>query len=310
MQSNFVVDKSCDGFRLDSYILENLPNLTRSHIKNLIQNEKVCVDGKICTKAGEKIKNGQNVQICQDEPKSLEVKAENLNLDIVYEDDDLAVINKPKGMVVHPANGNENGTLVNALLFHLKNLSGINGVIRPGIVHRLDKDTSGLLIVAKNDHAHVNLAKQIETKTCHRYYVALCKGNFKEDEGVIKTGFGRSLKDRKQMSVFPLGQGKVAQTNYKVLQRFGNYTLVEFSLQTGRTHQIRVHCKYINHPIVGDEVYGCKDSLFKTNGQMLHAYKIEFTQPTTNKNLSFQIPYSDEILKAIKKLNNGAKNEN
>lgn len=299
--NNFVVNKDNQKVRLDAFVLQQLPNLTRSHIKNLIDEGHITIDGKN-KKSGEKLKEGQVVCVNLPEPKQLDILPENINLDIVYEDDDLAVINKPKGLVVHPANGNENGTLVNALLFHLKNLSGINGVVRPGIVHRLDKDTSGLLIVAKNDKSHVNLAKQIETKSCHRYYVALCKGKFKDDCGVIKTGYGRSQKDRKQMSVYPLGQGKVAETEYTVLKRFGNYTLVEFKLQTGRTHQIRVHCKYINHPIVGDEVYGVRNSQFKTNGQMLHAYKIEFTQPTTGKKMVISVPYSTEILKAINKL--------
>ncbi len=307
MQNNFVVNNEDSGLRLDAFVLKQMPNLTRSHIKNLIEQDFITIDNK-SKKSGEKVKAGQTVCINLPEPKSLNVEPENIPIDIVYEDDDLAVINKPKGLVVHPANGNDNGTLVNALLYHLKNLSGINGVVRPGIVHRLDKDTSGLLIVAKNDKAHVNLAKQIENKTCHRFYVALCKGNFKDDEGIIKTGYGRSLKDRKQMAVFPLNTGKIAETHYKVLERFGNYTLVEFNLKTGRTHQIRVHCKYINHPIVGDEVYGTKDSTFKTNGQMLHAYKITFTQPTTNQLVTLEIPYSQELTKALNKLRNNANN--
>lgn len=310
MKNNFVVNIEDSGLRLDAFVLKQMPNLTRSHIKNLIEQDFITIDNK-SKKAGEKVKAGQCIRVNLPNPKNLNVEPENIPLDIVYEDDDLAVINKPKGLVVHPANGNDNGTLVNALLYHLKNLSGINGVVRPGIVHRLDKDTSGLLIVAKNDKAHVNLAKQIENKICHRYYVALCKGNFKQDEGIIKTGYGRSLKDRKQMSTFPLGQGKLAETHYKVLERFGNYTLVEFNLKTGRTHQIRVHCKYINHPIVGDEVYGTKDSTFKTNGQMLHAYKITFTQPSTNQLVTLEIPYSQELTKALNKLRNNANhNEN
>ena len=306
MLNRIVVNATNAGIRLDAYVLAEFPNLSRSHIKTLIADGLITLNEKKCKKAGEKVKENDIVCVDIQEPKKLEVLPENIDIDIIYEDKDLAVINKPKGLVVHPANGNANGTLVNALLYHLKNLSGINGVIRPGIVHRLDKDTSGLLLIAKNDVAHISLAKQIENKSCHRYYVALCKGNFKNDCGVIKTGYGRSLKDRKQMSVFPLGEGKVAETHYKVLERFGNYTLVEFKLQTGRTHQIRVHCKYINHPIIGDDIYGVKDSLFsKVKGQLLHAYKIEFTQPTTKQPMCFEIPYSNELQKCLKKLRNG-----
>ncbi len=306
MKNSFFVNQTETGLRLDAFLTQKCPNLTRSYLKKLIDGGNVLINGVI-KKSGEKIKTGQEISVDLPELKQLEVTPENIDLDIVYEDDDLAVINKQKGIVVHPANGNNNGTLVNALLYHLKNLSGINGVVRPGIVHRLDKDTSGLLIVAKNDAAHVNLAKQIETKSCHRYYVALCKGNFNHDYGEIKTGYGRSLKNRKQMSVFPLGEGKTAITQYKVLERFGTYTLVEFKLQTGRTHQIRVHCKHLNHPIVGDEVYGVKDSQFKTQGQLLHAYKIEFVQPTTKKEIKIEIPYSKEITSALKKLSNNIK---
>lgn len=301
--SRYVVEAESVGERLDNFILKIKPEYSRSHIKTKIENGEVLLQDKI-VKAGQKLKLGQVVSVKTTEPKTLDVKAENINLDIVYEDDDLAVINKPKGMVVHPANGNFTGTLVNALLYNLKDLSGINGVIRPGIVHRLDKDTSGLLLIAKNDKAHVSLAKQIETKSCHRYYLALCTGNVKEDEGHIETGFGRSLKDRKKMAVMPLGTGKKAITNYKVLERFGQYTLVEFKLETGRTHQIRVHSKYLNNPIACDEVYGHKDKNFKVQGQLLHAYKIEFTHPTTNKQMSFTSNLPEDFEKALKKLRN------
>ncbi len=308
MTYNYIVNDENNGKRLDIYIQSIFSNLTRSHIKKLIEDGCVQYNNKT-VKCGEKIKFGANINVTIEEPKPLSVEAENIKLDIVYEDDDLAVINKPSGMVVHPANGNTNGTLVNALLFNLKNLSGINGIIRPGIVHRLDKDTSGLLIVAKNDISHVNLAKQIETKKCHRYYLALCNGNFKDDVGIIQTGYGRSPKNRKQMAVFDLGEGKKAITEYRVIERFGNYTLVEYKLQTGRTHQIRVHSKYIGHSIVGDLTYGVKNKEFKTNGQLLHAYKIEFEQPTTKKWLTFETKLPEEfekilnILKSKKKTN-------
>ena len=209
-------------------------------------------------------------------------------------------------MVVHPANGNENNTLVNALLFRLKHLSSINGVIRPGIVHRIDKNTSGLLLVAKNDKSHVELSKQIQNKTCHRNYIALCNGNFKDDSGTIITNIARSKKDRKQMAVCSDSEGKKAITHYNVIKRYGDYTLVEFSLETGRTHQIRVHAKHIGHCIVGDDVYGTKNK-FKLNGQLLHAYKIEFKHPTTNKNMTFTCPLPEYFQKVLNKLNNNKK---
>lgn len=309
MQTKFEVSETDKGKRLDAFVLQNFAELSRSHIKNMIEDGKITLDGKI-VKAGQSLKQGQCIIVEQDEPVSLDILPENIDIDIVYEDNDLAVINKPQGLVVHPANGNEKGTLVNALLYHLKDLSGINGIIRPGIVHRLDKNTSGLLIVAKNDKAHINLAKQIETKSCHRYYQAICVGNIKQDNGIIKTGFGRSQKDRKQMAVYPLGEGKTAETHYNVLQRFGNYTLVEFVLQTGRTHQIRVHAKHIGHPVLCDDVYGVASKNFKANGQYLHAYKLEFTQPTTNEPICITVPLPDYFKKALNKLNNGANYEN
>lgn len=303
MNNQYVATDGDVGERLDGFVLKNIENISRSNIKKQIESGNILLNGKI-VKAGEKLKVGDVVEVFEQSPKELLIAPENLPIDIIYQDKDLAVINKPKGMVVHPANGNLDGTLVNALLYHLDNLSGINGVIRPGIVHRLDKDTSGLLIVAKNDRSHINLSKQIETKSCHRHYLALCCGNFKEDSGEIRTGFGRSQKDRKQMAVYPLGTGKEAITQYKVLERFGNYTLVEFILKTGRTHQIRVHSKYINHPIVCDEVYGHQDKNFKANGQLLHAYKIEFTQPTTNETLKFECSIPEDFESALKKLRN------
>ena len=302
---SYIVQGEHVGERLDYYVQNMYPNLSRSHIKKQIENGDILLDSKQ-VKAGQKLKLNNIVQVKIEELKQLDVQAENIALDIVYQDDDLAVINKPKGMVIHPANGNYTGTLVNALLYNLTNLSGINGVVRPGIVHRLDKDTSGLLLVAKNDKAHINLAKQIETKSCHRYYLALCCGNIKTDSGHIETGYGRSLKDRKQMAVFPLGTGKLAITNYRVIERFGQYTLVEFKLETGRTHQIRVHSKYLNTPIACDEVYGHKDKNFKAEGQLLHAYKIEFTHPTSGKQLTFTSKIPDDFEKALNKLRNGS----
>lgn len=288
--------------RLDIFVCEKMPELTRSYVKTLIENGNILLNGKI-VKSGEKLRENDEIVIEQITPKTLDLSPENIDLDIIYEDDDFAVINKPQGLVVHPANGNENGTLVNALLYHLKNLSTINGVVRPGIVHRIDKDTSGLLLIAKNDKAHLNLSKQIETKNCHRHYLALCVGNFKDDYGTIITHIDRSKKDRKQMAVCPDTEGKIAITHYIVKERFGDYTLVEFVLDTGRTHQIRVHSKFIHHPIVGDKTYGVKDK-FKLDGQLLHAYKIELNRPSDNKRVEFtcSLPdYFEDVLDKLRK---------
>ena len=304
MTNNFVVDEQNANKRLDVFLSEVLPDVSRSHIKTLIEEQKVLLNGK-SKKSGEKLKIGDEIVVEIPQPKALETVAQNLPIEIVYQDNDVAVINKAQGMVVHPANGNDDGTLVNALLYHLDNLSSINGVIRPGIVHRLDKDTSGLLLIAKNDVAHKSLANQIETKTCKRHYLALVHGNFANDTGTIQTYIGRNPKDRKQMAVVEQDKGKIAITNYFVQKRFKGYCLVEFVLQTGRTHQIRVHSKHLGHTIVGDEVYGHKDKNFKTNGQLLHAYKIEFSHPTTNERILLECPLPEYFIKALNKLEFG-----
>jgi len=220
----------------------------------------------------------------------------------VYEDDDLAVINKPQGLTVHAGNGNFDGTLVNGLLFRLNSLSGIGGVIRPGIVHRIDKNTSGLLVVAKNDGAHLSLSEQIAQKTCRRTYVALLEGNLKNDNGTVTTYIGRSHTDRTKMAVVPAGEGKIAITDYFVVSRKNGYTLCRFDLHTGRTHQIRVHAKYLNHPIVGDDVYGRKKREFSLSGQLLHAYRLEFTHPKSGERLTFFAPLPDYFTSVLKKL--------
>ena len=284
--------------RLDAFLFSTDSSFTRSHYKNLIDEGHVLVNGKQ-VKAGYALKAGDEVLVEMLPPKPLETKAENIPLNIVFEDADLAVINKPKGMVVHPANGNWEGTLVNALLYNIKDLSGINGVVRPGIVHRLDKDTSGLLVVAKNDFAHVELSKQIADKTCKRIYLALLNGNLPNDTGVIKNNLGRDSKNRLRFAVVETG-GKYAETHYTVLKRFKDYCLVQFELKTGRTHQIRVHAKYLNHPIVGDDLYGGK-SKFKTDGQMLHAHTLCFVHPRTNK----QMQFSAEVPEYFQKILNG-----
>jgi len=282
-----------DNFnRLDTFLSENIPSLTRSAIKKIIESGNVLVCGK-AAKAGKSIKAGDGVEITIPDPVTLSVQPENIPIDIVYQDEDLAVINKAQGMVVHAGSGNTSGTLVNALLYHLDSLSGINGVIRPGIVHRIDKDTSGLLVVAKNDRAHVALSKQIAEKTCHRIYLALQEGVLKDDSGRIVTDIARDSADRTRMAVVKNGAGKTAITDYTVLTRYKDYTLTQFTLYTGRTHQIRVHAKYMGHPIVGDPVYGYKKQKFKLNGQLLHACKLILTHPTSGKQMEFTAPLPD-----------------
>ncbi len=297
MQKIIVEEKE----RLDLLLLKNIPSHTRSYIKNMITDGKVMVNGKIETKAGFEVKAKDVVEFELLDPIPLEAKAEDIPLDIIYEDNDLLVINKPQGMVVHPAIKNYEGTLVNALLYQVKDLSGINGVMRPGIVHRLDKDTSGLLLVAKNDFAHNSLSKQIQEKTCKRYYIALVQNRMKEDSGEIRTNIGRDPKNRLKMAV--VKEGKVADTFFKVLKNYVGYSLVEFELKTGRTHQIRVHSAYINHPIVGDKLYNPNKCRFDVVGQMLHAYKIKFNQPSSGKLLEFEVPlpeYFNKILERLK----------
>ncbi len=225
--------------------------------------------------------------------KPIAASAEDIPLDIVYEDDDLAVVNKAQGMTVHAGAGNFEGTLVNALLFRLNNLSGVGGALRPGIVHRIDKDTSGLLVVAKNDRAHLSLSEQIKEKTCRREYYALLEGVLKRDGGTISTDLGRDPKDRLKMAVLPAGRGKEAVTDYIVEERFRDNTLARFLLHTGRTHQIRVHAKYLGHPVVGDKTYGYKKQRFALEGQLLHAFRLEFTHPTSGERMCFSAPLPD-----------------
>ncbi|MGN1036730.1 MAG: RluA family pseudouridine synthase, partial [Ruminococcus sp.] len=246
-------EKSDTGQRIDKYISENTENLTRSAIQNLIEKGKITVNGKAVSK-NYKLRDGDNIEIEIPEPEILDVKPENIPLDIIYEDSDLLVVNKPKGMVVHPAHGNYNGTLVNALLYHCKDsLSGINGVIRPGIVHRIDKNTSGLLIVAKNDISHVKLSEQIKAHSFTREYEAIACGYFKDKSGTVDAPIGRHHTDRKKMCV-TYENSKNAVTHYEVIKQYGGYAHVRLRLETGRTHQIRVHLSYINHPVLGDDV--------------------------------------------------------
>jgi len=295
----FVFEK--EPMRLDLFLLGEFQDMTRSHIKNLITEERVVVNGKV-VKAGQTLKMGDVIVIELPEPEVSEILPENIPLEIVYQDNDFAVINKPKGMVVHPAVKNMSGTLVNALLFNIKDLSGINGVIRPGIVHRLDKDTSGLIVIAKNDFAHVEISKQISTKECRRIYRAVVEGNLKEEQGEVITNIDRSKKNRLKMAVAS-DSGKIAHTLYKVLVHYSKYDYVEFELKTGRTHQIRVHCEHLHHPIVGDKLYGAKNEKYFKFGQFLHAYKLILTHPRTGEIMEFEaeIPeYFKDFLNNLK----------
>ena len=294
------INKENVGKRVDVYLASTL-GLTRSHIRKLCDEGNLIVNSKI-SKSNKILKENDVVEFVQPQIKKLDIEPEDIPIDIVYQDDDIAIINKPQGMTVHAGSGTNGSTLVNALLFHLDKLSGINGVIRPGIVHRIDKNTSGLLVVAKNDKAHLSLAKQIEEKSCKRTYYALLEGCVKSEKGKIATFIGRSTKDRTKMAVTTSGRDAV--TEYKVIERFNGYTLCEFSLQTGRTHQIRVHAKHIGHPVVGDKEYGFKNQRFNLNGQLLHAMKLSFIHPTTAKKVEFECPLPDYFLKVLKKLKN------
>lgn len=286
------------AIRVDVYLAEKL-KYTRSRVKKLCDDGNLTINGKIA-KPNKVLKLGDVIEIILPEVVNLDLEPENIPLDIVYQDLDVAVINKPQGLTVHAGNGTNGKTLVNALLFHLDNLSGINGVVRPGIVHRIDKNTSGLLVVAKNDNAHLSLAKQLEDKTCKRIYYALLEGVVKEDYGTISTFIGRDPKNRTKMAV--VNNGRDAVTKFKVLKRFENYTLCEFSLKTGRTHQIRVHAKHIGHPVVGDKEYGYKNQKFKLNGQLLHAKIIEFVHPSKGEKVRFECELPDYFEKILKTL--------
>ncbi|AND80392.1 RluA family pseudouridine synthase [Streptococcus pantholopis] len=273
------------GDRLDK-ALSDQTDMSRSQIQQLIKAGLVSVNGQ-SKKASYTVQIGDLVSYQTPQAEVLEYRAENLPLDIIYEDADLAVVNKPQGMVVHPAAGHTRGTLVNALLYHIKDLSAINGVIRPGIVHRLDKDTSGLLMIAKNDQAHQKLAAELKDKKSLRQYLAIVHGNLPDDYGLIEAPIGRSKKDRKKQAV--TAQGKPAATHFRVLERFGAYTLVALTLETGRTHQIRVHMAYIGHPLAGDVLYGPRKTL-PGAGQFLHAQKLGLTHPRTGELLEFSAP--------------------
>ncbi|MBO4400893.1 MAG: RluA family pseudouridine synthase [Selenomonadaceae bacterium] len=287
------------NLRLDVYLNEKFPDKSRSHIQKIISSGAVTVEGKI-VKPSFKLSGGEIISVTETESVDAEYLPENLPLDILYEDADIIVVNKARGMTVHPAETVHSGTLVNALLFHCKDLSGINGVRRPGIVHRLDKDTSGVMVVAKNDAAHVNLAEQIQSKTAVRTYLAIVHGIISDGAGIITGAIGRDKADRKKMAV--VADGKPAVTEFKVLARFENFTYVECKLQTGRTHQIRVHMAAIGHPLLGDTKYTARKNIFAIDGQALHSHTLSLTHPATGERMNFTAPLPDDMAEILKRL--------
>lgn len=294
-----MVNQNDVGKRIDSYIARNT-ELSRTNIQRFIENGKIQVNLK-STKVSYKVQENDEITIEEEKPKETSLKAQNIPIKVLYEDNDIIVVNKPKGMVVHPANGNPDGTLVNAIMAICKDsLSGIGGEIRPGIVHRIDKDTSGVLIIAKNDKAHINLSEQIKNHEVEKTYIALIKGIVKENEATINMPIGRSTKDRKKMAVRK--DGKNAITHFKVLERFDNYTLLEIKIETGRTHQIRVHLSEIGYPIIGDEVYSNGKNKWGVKGQCLHAKSLKFKHPITGKEMFIEadLPeYFEEVLSSL-----------
>lgn len=305
MKKTLIVQKS-ETMRLDAYIVANLVEISRMTVKRLLEEGKILVNGKV-QKASYKPSLNDKIEIEIEAPKEIELKAQEIPIEIIHEDNDIIVVNKPKGLVVHPANGNPDGTLVNAIMAICKeSLSGIGGEIRPGIVHRLDKDTSGLLIVAKNDIAHIKMSEQIKNREVKKTYIALVRGIVPENEATIKMPIGRSTKDRKKMAVTK--NGKEAITHFKVLGRYttnnASYTLLEIKIDTGRTHQIRVHMAQIGHPVVGDIVYSNGKNEFAIEGQMLHAKSLDFKHPITQKQMLLEAPlpqYFEEVLKNLRK---------
>jgi len=292
----FVVENDSVGERLDVF-LSNVADVTRSKAQKLIKDGQVTVDSIVEQKVSKTLKKGEEIVLKLPLPTPISILPEDIDIDILYQDNDVVVINKQQGLTVHPAGGSFSNTLVNALLYHVKDLSGINGDIRPGIVHRLDKDTSGLMVVAKNDSAHVNLSRQIATKECRRIYYALTEGVLKQDSGIIDQPLARSKVDRKKIAIDPNGRNAI--THFEVLERFSNNTLVKYELKTGRTHQIRVHSAFMGHPIVGDKAYGFKRQRFNLVGQLLHSKILEFTHPRTGVLMHFESELPDYFLKVL-----------
>lgn len=301
--NSWFVDTDANNMRIDRFISERMADTSRSYIQKLIKDGLVTVDSKV-VKSNYKVKEGEWVEIVLPEPVSLDIEAENIPLDILYEDSDVLLVNKPKDMVVHPSAGHVTGTLVNALLYHCKDsLSSINGVMRPGIVHRIDKDTTGILIICKNDKAHNCIAEQLKVHSITRRYHALVWNNVTDDTGTVDAPIGRHPVDRKKMAINHKN-GKHAVTHYKVLERFGQYTYIQCELETGRTHQIRVHMASIGHPLVGDPVYGPAKQPFKTVGQMLHAKVFGFIHPSTNEYMEFETDLPEYFQLILEKLRN------
>lgn len=297
----FIVEEKDKGTRIDKYLSDAIEGKSRSFIQGLIEKDSIKVNGKI-PKSNYKLKSLDEIEVILPEPEVLNVEAENIPIDIIYEDDDIVVVNKAQGMVVHPAPGNYTGTLVNALLYHCKNLSSINGVIRPGIVHRIDKDTSGVLVIAKNDEAHTFLSEQLKDHSMKREYYALIEGRLKNDRGTIDKPLGRSKKDRLKIGI--VEGGKRAVTHYEVIERYNGYTLIKCVLETGRTHQIRVHMASIGFPLVGDPLYGFKRQKFKVEGQVLHAKTLGFIHPRTKKYMEFTTDLPEYFTNILDKLRN------
>ncbi len=294
----FTVEEGVEE-RLDKYLAAN-SDISRSRVQTLAKDGLILVNGKNA-KSSLKVYAGDVIALDITEDEPIEAKPENIPLDIIYEDEDIIVINKPKGMVVHPAVGSEHGTLVNALLYHCRDLSGINGKIRPGIVHRIDKDTTGCIVACKNDAAHTAIAKQLETKTCHREYMAIVSGEIRDEAGIIDAPIGRDPRDRQKMCITDK-HSRDARTHFKVVERYRYATLVECSLETGRTHQIRVHMKFINHPVMGDEKYSRKCRLMDTQGQCLHAYRLTLVHPRTGETMTFSAPLPEYFETLMQKL--------
>ena len=296
----FIVEIEQVGKRLDLFVISVIKDLSRMNAKRLIEDGNVKVNSKN-SKVSYKVQNGDIIEIHIPEAKQLDLKAQEIPIEVVYEDSDIIVVNKPKGLVVHPANGNWDGTLVNAVMAICKDsLSGIGGEVRPGIVHRLDKDTSGLLIIAKNDKAHINMSNEIKNREVKKVYIALVRGIVAENEATINMPIGRSNKDRKKMAV--VKNGKEAITHFKVIKRFDKYTLLEVKIDTGRTHQIRVHLSEIGHPVVGDEIYSNGKNEFGVHGQLLHAKSLDFKHPITGKDMHLEAELPVEFKNVLKKL--------